>query len=156
MIGKIERVPLREVWRHEARDFTAWLQENLDVLNDLLDFTLVSAEREQSTGNFNVDLVAEDKGGNTVIIENQLAKSDHDHLGKVITYLAAVETKRAIWIVADPRPEHVGAITWLNESSSASFYLVKVEGDPPRYDRFHPRNATEGVGSAQGALRCGD
>jgi hypothetical protein len=135
LIGKLQRVPLREVWKHEARDFTAWLQENLDVLNDVVDFNLVSAEREKSTGNFNVDLVAEDDGGGTVIIENQLEKSDHDHLGKVITYLAAFEAKRAIWIVSNPRAEHVGAMTWLNESSSASFYLVKAEaikiGDSP-------------------------
>lgn len=127
MIGKIRRVPLREVWRHEALDFTRWLEENVDVLNEVLDFTLISAEREKSAGDLNVDLVAEDTSGGTVIIENQLAKSDHDHLGKIITYLAALEAKRAIWIVANPRPEHVGAITWLNESSSASFYLVKVE-----------------------------
>lgn len=128
MIGKIERVHLREIWKHEAYDFTTWLQENLDILNDLLDISLFSAEREQSAGSFSVDLVAEDEAGNPVIIENQLEKSNHDHLGKVITYLVAIDAKAAIWIVADPRPEHVGAISWLNESSSANFYLIKVEG----------------------------
>ncbi len=61
MIGKLQRVPLREVWRHEALDFTRWLEDNLDVLNDALDITLSSAEREQSAGAFNVDLVAERK-----------------------------------------------------------------------------------------------
>ena len=127
MIGKIQRVPLREVWKHEALDFTTWLQENIDVLNDVLDLSLSNAEREQSAGNFTVDLVAEDEAGNPVIIENQLEKSNHDHLGKLITYLTAVGAKRAIWIVADPRPEHVGAISWLNESSAAAFYLLKVE-----------------------------
>jgi hypothetical protein len=70
-----------------------------------------------------------------VIVENQLGKSDHDHLGKLITYLTALEAKTAIWIVSDPRPEHVRAIAWLNESRSASFYLFKVEavkiGDSP-------------------------
>ena len=85
-------------------------------------------EREQSAGSFNVDLVAEDEAGNPVIIENQLEKSDHNHLGKLITYLTAIGAKTAIWIVADPRPEHVGAISWLNESLSANFYLLKVEG----------------------------
>jgi hypothetical protein len=127
MIGKLQRVPLREVWKHEAQDFTRWLQENLDVLNDVLDLTLTTAEREASAGSFNVDLVAEDEAGGTVVIENQLEKSDHDHLGKVITYLTAMNAKAAIWIVADPRPEHVGAITWLNEAGAAAFYLVKVE-----------------------------
>ena len=128
MIGKIESVPLRDIWKHEAYDFTSWLQENIDVLNDVLGLSLSNPEREQSAGSFNVDLVAEDENGNPVIIENQLEKSDHNHLGKLITYLIAIGAKTAIWIVADPRPEHIGAISWLNESSSANFYLFKVEG----------------------------
>jgi hypothetical protein len=127
MIGKIDRVPLREVWAHEAQDFTTWLQENTDVLNDALDLSLSSAESEQAAGDFSVDIVAEDEAGNPVIIENQLEKSDHNHLGKLITYLTALEARAAVWMVADPRPEHVGAIAWLNESTAASFYLVKVE-----------------------------
>lgn len=128
MVGKIERVPLRDIWRHEAFDFTRWLEENIDVLNDSIGLSLSNAEREKSAGGFNVDLVAEDETGNPVIIENQLERSNHDHLGKIITYLTAIEAKTAVWIVADPRPEHIGAIAWLNDSSSANFYLVKVEG----------------------------
>lgn len=128
MIGKLQRVPLRELWEHEAIDFTSWLQNNIDVLNDALDLSLSSPEREQSAGAFSVDLVAEDEAGNPVVIENQLEKSNHEHLGKLITYLTAIGAKTAIWIVADPRPEHVGAISWLNESSAAAFYLLKVEG----------------------------
>jgi len=127
MIGKIDRVPLRDVWKHEAYDFTKWLQDNIDVLNDASDLSLTSAESEKSAGDFSVDLVAEDSDGNPVIIENQLEKSNHDHLGKLITYLTALEAKAAVWIVAAPRPEHVRAVSWLNESSSASFYLLKVE-----------------------------
>ena len=127
MISKIKRVRLRNVWRHEAHDFTTWLESNIDVLNDILDPALVSAEREQTAGTFSVDLVAEDEGGQLVIIENQLEKSDHDHLGKLLTYLTSLEAKAAVWIVGEPRPEHVRAISWLNESSSASFYLVKLE-----------------------------
>ena len=128
MIGKLKRVPLREVWKHEARDFTSWLQDNMDVLSEMLDIKLSNAEKEKPTGDFSVDLVAEDDMGNSVIIENQLEKSDHDHLGKLITYLTGIEAKIAIWIVAYPRPEHIKAVSWLNESSSASFYLIKVEG----------------------------
>ena len=128
MIGKIEKVTLREIWKHEAIDFTTWLQENLDVLNNELDINLENAERELSAGSFNVDLVAEDDNGNTVIIENQLEKSDHNHLGKIITYLTALEAKTAIWIVAEPRPEHINAINWLNESTSGNFYIFKLEG----------------------------
>lgn len=135
MIGKISRVPLRTVWKHEAYDLTQWLQDNIDVLNDVLDLNLSNPEREQAAGTFNIDIVAEDEAGNPVIIENQLEKSDHDHLGKVITYLVAMGAKAAIWIVANPRPEHIAAITWLNESSAANFYLLKIEaiqiGDSP-------------------------
>jgi RecB family endonuclease NucS len=125
-IGKIERVPLRQVWRHEALDFTTWLEQNIDALSEVLDLSLSSAEREQSAGDFSVDIVAEDGSGNTVIIENQLEQSDHDHLGKLVTYVSMLEAKAAIWIVAAPRPEHVRAVAWLNEGSSAAFYLVKL------------------------------
>lgn len=127
VVAKIERVPLREVWRHEALDLTRWLEENVDVLNDVLGVTLVSVERERNAGAFSVDLVAEDSGGRTVVIENQLERSDHDHLGKLITYTAMIDAQVAIWIVAEPRPEHVRAVSWLNESPS-DFYLLKIEG----------------------------
>lgn len=128
MIGKIQRVPLREVWKHEALDLTKWLQDNIEVLNEPLDLSLSNAEREQSAGDFNVDLVAEDEDGSLVVIENQLEKSDHAHLGKLITYLTAINEKKAVWIVPEPRPEHVAAITWLSEGSAAAFYLLKIEG----------------------------
>jgi len=135
MIGKLTRVPLREVWKHEAQDFTTWLEDNIDVLNEVLDMTVTVAEREKSAGSFNVDLVGEDEDGHMVVIENQLGRSDHDHLGKVLTYLSFLDARAAIWIVASPRPEHVSAIGWLNEATSTPFYLVQVEavkiGDSP-------------------------
>lgn len=137
MIGKLERVPLREVWRHEAYDFTQWLEENIHVLSEAIDITLVNAERERKTeSTFSVDLVAEDENGAVVIIENQLEKSNHDHLGKLITYLTAMQARVAVWIVSEPRPEHVAAIGWLNEAQGADFYLLKIEalrieGSPP-------------------------
>src|SRR5215208_5803269 len=134
-VGKIQRVPLREVWKHEALNFTTWLRDNIDVLSDALNLSLINPEREQAAGDFSVDLVAEDESGDPVIVENQLEKSDHDHLGKLLTYLVAIGAKTAVWIVSEPRPEHVSTISWLNESSPASFYLVKVEairiGDSP-------------------------
>ncbi|MFN3311983.1 MAG: DUF4268 domain-containing protein [Hyphomonas sp.] len=126
-IGKLRRVALREVWKHEAYDFTQWLQSNIDVLNEALPFTLVNVEREQAAGAFSIDLVAEDDSNGKVIIENQLEKSNHDHLGKLITYLTAMSARAAIWIVSEPRPEHVAAMSWLNDNSSADFYLLKVE-----------------------------
>lgn len=98
-IGKLQRVPLREVWKHEAYDFTQWLQQNLDVLNTALGLNLVNAEREQAAGSFSIDLVAEDDGGGTVVIENQLEKSNHDHLGKLITYVTAMQARTAVWML---------------------------------------------------------
>ena len=126
MIQKISRLPLRTVWKHEAIDFTVWLENNIDVLNESLGLELVNVEREQKAGSFSADLVAEENG-RIAIIENQLEKSDHDHLGKLITYLTMLDAKLAVWIVAEPRPEHTQAIAWLNESGDAAFYLVKLE-----------------------------
>ena len=126
-IGRLQRVELREVWSHEALDFTTWLEENVDVLAEATRLQLSGVEREQSAGAFSVDLIAEDEDGRAVVIENQLEKSNHDHLGKLLTYLVGIEARRAVWIVADPRPEHVAVIAWLNESSSADFYLLKLE-----------------------------
>lgn len=126
-IGKIERVPLKEVWKHEAADFTQWLQGNLDVINSVTDLNLVSAEREQAAGKYRVDLVAEGADGSTIVIENQLYSSDHDHIGKIITYLAAFSAKAAVWVLPEARPEHIAAVAWLNESTAAAFYIVKAE-----------------------------
>jgi hypothetical protein len=156
-IGKLDRVALREVWKHEAKDFTQWLQENIDVLNSALNLNLVNVDRERDTGDFSIDLVAEDDGGGTVIIENQLEKSNHDHLGKLVTYLTGMGARAAIWIVSDPRPEHVAAVAWLNESSSADFYMVKVEavriGNSPAAPLFTlivgPSQETKEVGQTK-------
>lgn len=129
MIERITRLPLRTIWKHEANDFTKWLCDNIDLLSEIIGIEISNPEREQSTGNFNVDIKAEDNSGDVVIIENQLEKSDHDHLGKIITYLAAFEAKTAIWIVSEPRPEHIKAINWLNEGdNNCDFYLLKIEG----------------------------
>lgn len=135
MIGKIARVPLRDVWKHEAYDLTRWLEQNMDVLSDAVGLPLANPEREQAAGTFSADLVAEDAAGNPVVIENQLGKTDHDHLGKLLTYMVAIGAKTAIWVAAEPRSEHVSTVAWLNESAAASFYLLKIEairiGDSP-------------------------
>lgn len=127
MVGRLRRVALREVWQDEARHFTPWLKDNLAVLNEALGLRLTNAQAEHSTGNFSVDLLAQDESGGAVAIENQLGRSDHDHLGKLLTYLSAVEAHAAIWIVAEPRAEHIKAIGWLNEAGLADFYMVRVD-----------------------------
>lgn len=128
-IGKLKRVPLREVWSHEARDFTQWLSENLGYLEECTGLTLSLSEVEAPTGDFAVDILAEDADGNLVIIENQLERTDHDHLGKLLTYMANHEAKTAIWVTSHPRPEHEKAVHWLNETLPAdnAFFLIQVE-----------------------------
>lgn len=127
-ITKITRLKARDVWQYEDRDLTPWLCENIDVVGDIIGIQLTNAFREQSTGSFNVDIRAEDMEGNIVIVENQFGNSDHDHLGKLITYLSSFEAKTAIWIVENPRTEHVNAINWLNEGSNGcKFFLLKLE-----------------------------
>lgn len=127
MVAKLERLKLRDAFPSEVKDLSKWVQDNIEELNVATGLSLSNPEREQPAGDFSVDLVAEDELGNKVIIENQLGKSDHDHLGKVLTYLTAHEAQAAIWIVERPRVEHVNVFAWLNQSSSAEFYLVKVE-----------------------------
>jgi len=136
-ISKLEKVPLRTIWHDEARDFTAWLADNLEFLSEALGLSLSLVEREAAAGPFAADILAEDASGNLVIIENQLERTDHDHLGKLIAYLSNLEAKTAIWITSDPRAEHEAAIHWLNEMLPADvvLYLVKLEayriGDSP-------------------------
>jgi len=127
MIGKIEAVELREVWPHEAHDLTPWLRDNIDLLSDTISLNISNPEIEQSASSFKVDIVAEDDSGNPVIIENQLEKSNHSHLGQLITYLVAIGAKTAIWIVGEARPEHIESIIWLNQSFSEDFYLLKLK-----------------------------
>lgn len=128
-IGRIKKVPLRELWKREDTDFSAWLETEIDVLNDILDISITIEKREENVGPFRVDLYGEDNLNRKVIIENQLEKSDHDHLGKVLTYMTNLEAGVAIWINKEPREEHVKAIEWLNEVTpeDVAFYLIKLE-----------------------------
>lgn len=128
-VGKIKQVPLREIWKREDSDFTVWLEKNIDYLNDVLYFEVTIEEREKSVGSFSLDLYGDDGMGGKVIIENQLEKTDHDHLGKVLTYLTNLDAHRAIWISPQPRDEHGRAIDWLNEYTpdDIAFYLVKLD-----------------------------
>ena len=128
-IGRVQRVPVRELWEREDTGFTVWLEQNVEVLGEVLGLQLSVIEREQAVGPFRVDLVAEDGEGRLVIIENQLEPTNHDHLGKVVTYFANLDAKTAIWVSTDPRHEHVKAVNWLNESTPADqcFYAVLLE-----------------------------
>ena len=127
-IGKLEQVPLRELWSHEERGFSAWLEPNLGLLSEVIGVALSDPRREVPAGRFEVDLVAVGGSGEVVVVENQLEATNHDHLGKLVTYVSNLDAKIAVWIVKDARPEHLRAIQWLNELTpdDVAFYLVKL------------------------------
>jgi len=124
----MERVDLRKVWKDEARDFTSWLFDNIDILGEELNINITPVEKEKNVGSFSADILAESGEGTPILIENQLEKTDHNHLGQLLTYVSNLEAKKAIWISKEPRSEHEKAIEWLNElTSDVDFYLVKIE-----------------------------
>ena len=115
-LSKLEKVDLREVWKHEALDFTNWLAkpENLELLSDEIGIDITLIQTEASVGNFNVDILAEEENtGRKIVIENQLESTDHDHLGKIITYASGFDAEIIIWIVKNVRDEHKQALDWL-------------------------------------------
>ena len=131
-LGKLEKVKLRNIWKDEAIDFTPWLakEENLALLGEEIGINIKLVQREASVGSFSVDILAEEENtGRKIIIENQLEATNHDHLGKVITYASGYDAEIAIWIVRDVRDEHKQAIDWLNEHTdeNTNFFLIKME-----------------------------
>lgn len=136
-VQKINKVPLREIWKKEDKDFTRWLEDHIDYLSDVLGFNISIISREEKVGPFRVDLFCEDDDGHKVIIENQLEPTDHSHLGQIMTYLTNLEANTAIWITSKPVEEHIKAIAWLNENApeDIAFYIIKLEairiGDNP-------------------------
>lgn len=145
-ISKLKKVDLRNVWGHEALDFTQWLSldENLSLLSEEVEISIKSPRTEVSVGRYNVDILAEEENsGRKIIIENQLEDTNHDHLGKIITYASGHDAEIIIWIVKNYREEHQKAIDWLNEHTdkNISFFLIKIElwqigeSDPaPKFD----------------------
>ncbi len=131
-LSKLNKVNLRDVWEHEALDFTNWLaqEENLEALSEEIGIDINLIKTEASVGKFNVDILAEDEATRRkIIIENQLEQTNHDHLGKIITYASGYDAEVIIWIVKDVRDEHQRAIEWLNEHTDEdiNFFLIKIE-----------------------------
>lgn len=140
-IGKLKEVDIRELWKHEQYDFSEWLskKENIENLNEILGLTLIDISKETYVGSYRCDLFAKDETtGIKVIIENQLEISNHDHLGKIITYASGLDAKVVVWIVKEAREEHRSAIEWLNNNtnSNVNFFLIEIhayrigESDP--------------------------
>lgn len=136
MSEKLDRIvkisDLRTIWAHEAKDFTKWLakEENLELLGEEIGIEIELAEVESSVGSFNVDIFASEVGtSRKIIIENQLEDTNHDHLGKIITYASGKKAEVIIWIVKRARDEHRQAIEWLNQhmDQNIGFFLVEIE-----------------------------
>ena len=96
--GRLEVVNVRKAFPHEALHFKKWLEEDIDAISERLKINLTVEQREREVGEFSVDLLREDGGGKPVIIENQLERTDHDHLGKLLTYLVNLNASTAILI----------------------------------------------------------
>ncbi len=131
-LSKLNKVELRDVWGHEAIDFTNWLaqKESLDALSEEIGVDIKLIRTEASVGKFSVDILAEEEAsGRKIIIENQLEDTNHDHLGKIITYASGYDAEIIIWIVKGVRDEHQKAIDWLNEHTDENigFFLIKIE-----------------------------
>jgi len=129
-LARLKRVDPREVWNSEAREFTPWLRDNISILSEAVRLDLEVIESEGAVGDFKVDIVAKDLGsGRTVVIENILGPTNHDHLGKLLTYAAGRNARAAILIATDFRDEHAKTLEWLNEISNGDplFFGVKVE-----------------------------
>ena len=130
-LGRLEEVDVRKLWSHEQYDFSNWLakEENIDLLNEALGLTLVDIEKEVFVGSYRCDIVANDETtGERIIIENQLEQSNHDHLGKVITYASGLDAKVIVWIVKEAREEHRSAVEWLNNNTNKdiNFFLIEI------------------------------
>lgn len=128
-LGRLETLSAKSVWLYEAQAFTPWLAENLDLLGKTLGIgELELKSTEVPAGEFRLDILAEDENGSPVLIENQFGKTDHNHLGQLITYIASQrKDATAIWIAEKIRDDHRAAIDWLNGVTAEGFDFFAVE-----------------------------
>ena len=130
-LGKLKKVPIREIWKKEP-EFSKWLSndENIKLLGEKIGVEILAGETEAGVGDFSADILAKEDGGDRiVIIENRYGYTDHDHLGKLITYAAGRGAKVLIWIVEDAKEEHRAAVQWLNDNTASDIgvFLVQIE-----------------------------
>ena len=145
-LGKLKEIDIRKVWAHEQYDFSKWLasESNIQELGDVLNLSLTNVETEKFVGNYRCDILCQDElTGKTVLIENQLEATNHDHLGKIITYASGLNAAVIVWIVAEAREEHASAIEWLNKHTNedVSFFLLEIHaytiGNSDPAPQFH-------------------
>ncbi len=137
--GELRPVDIRELWPNEAHHFTPWLAENIERLGDAVGMDLEIVAREADVGDFSLDLLAKDLGSSrNVVIENQFGATDHDHLGKLITYAAGVDAVAVIWLTETVREEHREAIEWLNRRTDADLHFFAVTVGAVRIDQSRP------------------
>ena len=130
-LGKLKEVDIRKVWQHEQYDFSNWLakEDNINQLGDTLNLSLTDVETEKFVGSYRCDIICKDEiTGKNVLIENQLEPTNHDHLGKIITYASGLDASVIIWIVEAAKEEHSSAIEWLNKHTDedVSFFLIEL------------------------------
>lgn len=167
-LGRLVSIQLREAWENEATEFTPWLAspENLRLLGEAIGLELELTGIEQSVGNFSADILCKDvERDEIVLIENQLERTDHSHLGQILTYAAGLNARTIIWISAKLREEHRAALDWLNENTGESlqFFGVEVElwriGDSPLAPKFNvmakPNDWSKTVAEAAHTLAAG-
>jgi hypothetical protein len=129
-LGRLTKVELRDIWRSESQDFTPWLAqpENITALAEALSMELEIEAREREVGPFRADLLCKDLIDDSwVLIENQLERTDHSHLGQLLTYAAGLQTVTIVWIASRFTEEHRAALDWLNEITDERFKFFGVE-----------------------------
>ena len=127
-LGKLEEVDLRQAWPHEARSFTPWLSENIEMLSSVIGIPLELEGQEVAVEQFSADILARNpRDDSRVLIENQLEQSDHGHIGQIMTYLAGLDVNTVIWIAASFREPHLSAIRWLNDHTIEPFAFFAIK-----------------------------
>lgn len=129
-LGRLTKVELRDIWKSESQDFTPWLAqpENITALAESLSMELEIEAREREVGPFRADLLCKDLIDDSwVLIENQLERTDHSHLGQLLTYAAGLQTVTIVWIASRFTEEHRAALDWLNEITDERFKFFGVE-----------------------------
>lgn len=140
-LGKLERVDLRDAWETEDQHFTPWLaqEDNLTILGDTIGIELELEAQEKNVGPFRADILCKDTATDSwVLIENQLQRTDHTHLGQLLTYAAGLQAVTIVWISRKFTDEHRAALDWLNEITDDSFHFFGLEVELWRIDNSPP------------------